>query len=490
VREVGATQFPEKGCSMHQSRIPAYLFLIPIGIVSYFSWLAAEFQLDDALIYLRYIRNFHEGNGLSYNPGEAFNGLTSPLFSYIILTATYLLDYQAANTTVSALFFAGATIMAGLAFARGRLEFVLITSLLAGCSYFYTTFGMETSLYLFMIGSSLLLLRRNSDWFVVTLGLLGATRSEGVFLAIPAFAYFVFRNRRLPRLWLLALSAVLFLAPLAANTVMYGSPFADTANAKIGQGKSGLWGERFAFLHIRYMLKWFFGGSLVAVLIILAASFFGVSRARHWATTQVAGLFMLLLGAFYLVLNIPHYHWYYAPFFYFFAIFSGIGVAEVLGWLHRGASLSVRSGFALVFLGSFMVAYAHVLDFQPKATPEPYGSIGRWIDQNTDAEASVALIEIGAVGWNTSRYIVDILGLVSRYNADYIAKRDWLGWLRHYQPDFIVRHDPVWPHERSIPPLESKGYYRPVASFNFPGFVMLQRNPDTSREEIAQLAAH
>ena len=34
------------------------------------SWQVREYQLDDALIYLRYIRNFIEGNGLVYNKGE------------------------------------------------------------------------------------------------------------------------------------------------------------------------------------------------------------------------------------------------------------------------------------------------------------------------------------------------------------------------------------------------------------------------------------
>ena len=42
-------------------------------------------ELDDALIYARYIQNLISGNGFVYNAGEAVNGLTSPLFAYLSL---------------------------------------------------------------------------------------------------------------------------------------------------------------------------------------------------------------------------------------------------------------------------------------------------------------------------------------------------------------------------------------------------------------------
>lgn len=475
---------------MHEIRIPAYLYLIPIGIVAYFAWLSAQFQLDDALIYLRYIRNFHEGHGLSYNQGETFNGLTSPLFSYTILATTYLLDYQDANILVSAICFAGAAIVAGLTFGRSSLEFVIISSLLAGSSYFYTTFGMETALYLFLMGVSILLLKWNSDWFVVTLALLGATRSEGIFLAVPGFVYFVIRNRRLPHWTLLALSIVVSLAPLAINAAMYGSPFPDTANAKIGQGQSGLWGEHLAFLHIRYMADWFFSGSWMSMSILAGFAAYGSYCARRTPIARLAGVFLLLLALFYLGFNIPSYHWYYAPFFYFGVIFCGVALGELRICFAHQPQLSRRYiGLATVG-GIFVYSYAHAVDMQTKLPAEPYGSIGRWIENNTESSASVALVEVGAVGWNTKRYIIDILGLVTPHNASHIAQRAWFGWLRHYQPEYILRHEPAQRTEQSIPPLEAKGYYRPVEGFKFPGFVLLRREPAFSREEIARMASN
>lgn len=52
------------------------------GVALVLSYLNRQFQLDDALIYQRYLENLLAGNGLVDNLGERFNALTSPLFSY------------------------------------------------------------------------------------------------------------------------------------------------------------------------------------------------------------------------------------------------------------------------------------------------------------------------------------------------------------------------------------------------------------------------
>lgn len=80
------------------------LFLIPLV---YFSYLNRTFQLDDALIYQRYIRNFFDGYGLVYNKGEYFNGLTSPLYTYITIVATFLIgNIQYAGMILATIFMA------------------------------------------------------------------------------------------------------------------------------------------------------------------------------------------------------------------------------------------------------------------------------------------------------------------------------------------------------------------------------------------------
>jgi hypothetical protein len=328
---------------MGQRHIPIFFYLIPSALVAYFSFLTANFQLDDALIYLRYIRNFHEGNGLVYNVGEQFNGLTSPLFSYIILLATYYLDYQVANVLVSAVFMIGAAIFGGLLFSKGKWEFLTTSSLIASCSYFYLTYGMETSLYLCLIGLSLLLTRRNSDWMFVALALLVSTRSEGVFLAIPVTVYYLAKNRQLPRLGHILLSTLILATPWIINQWYYGSPLPDSANAKIQHGRSGLWGEHLAFLHIGYMREWFFNGSLFSIVALLPLSLGGFLMSLKEANTRIILAFLVFLTVFYVGLNITGYHWYFAPYFYFLIMFCGVGLAELTHRRFDGAAAMLRA---------------------------------------------------------------------------------------------------------------------------------------------------
>lgn len=63
-------------------------YFFPLLIVAIFSYISRGYQLDDALIYLRYIKNYQDGFGLVYNPGEKFNGLTSPLFTYLMVAGS------------------------------------------------------------------------------------------------------------------------------------------------------------------------------------------------------------------------------------------------------------------------------------------------------------------------------------------------------------------------------------------------------------------
>src|SRR5262249_55456375 len=145
-----------------------------------------DFQLEDGLIYQRYVRNWLDGAGLVYNRGERFNGLTSPLYSYLVVAATTLLrDVQLAASLVAGPGLAAAIRFFAALFARAAapLGAVLGALLVACCRYFYVTFGMETTLFVALIGVSLWLFQRGDSALLgVALACLVATRVEGVLL--------------------------------------------------------------------------------------------------------------------------------------------------------------------------------------------------------------------------------------------------------------------------------------------------------------------
>lgn len=465
------------------------LILIPIAIVAYFSYLTRNYQPDDALIYLRYIRNVLEGYGLTYNPGENFNGLTSPLNSYLVLIASWVSgNLQAAVISLSGIFMAAACIMGGRLFAKGNFEAIFTASVLGATAYFYSTFGMETTLFLFLIGLSLYLYKIESLWFVVSLALLLITRSEGVFLGALIAGDYLLRNRRLPDFRFLIAAVVIVAGPFIFNYFYYGSIIAATGSAKIGQGQSGLWGTNWIFLDMGYLMPAFLNDSKFAAGMFIGMSLYGFYTEIRNRIAIITLIFGLLLATFYIGLNIPYYHWYYAPFAYLTLIFACHGLGRLLELaLHNG----VLSRYALIFAiaaGCFGYSIIQSVSFDERGVNEDYASIGTWLKENTPSDSSVAMVEIGIVGWYSERRIIDILGLVNDFNADYIAERNFYGWMLHYQPDYILRHDPIWGHEQSVSLLEDHSAYLPVADFPFEKYVLLRRSPSYTPSAIAELA--
>ena len=82
------------------------------------------------------------------------------------------------------------------------------------------------------------------------------------------------------------------------------------------------------------------------------------------------------------------------------------------------------------------------------------------------------------VGYYSDRRVVDILGLVSPRNSKSLGRRCFDCWLIDYEPDYVLIHDPLWPHERGIVAYMSNGRYRRCESFFLPGYELLARDPD------------
>ena len=451
-------------------------YLLPVLCVAYFTYLASGLQLDDALIYLRYVRNFQMGEGLMYNPPESFNGLTSPLFTWAMLLASFLVDnLQRIMILLSSVFFMVAALLGGGLFAKSRLEGAITASILACFGYFYATFGMETGLFLLLIAASLLLYRKESPWFVITLTLLVITRSEGIFLALVLGLDYLYRMRRLPNWRYLVPAIILFCLPFAFNLYYYGALLPATGTAKIAQGRSGLWGENWIFLNIDYLRDAFFSGSLFAPVFLCCAALGGLVALRTQRSAWLSVLFLVLLLGFYAGLNIPNYHWYYAPFFFFLIIFACRGIWQYGVYAQANKFRILQTaGFSLVLIGALFTLQKAV-SFEVRGAAQKYVDMGIWIREHTPEDASVAMVEIGTVGWYSQRPIVDILGLVSPYNSAFIGERHFMHWLLHYQPDFILRHEPVWGHEQSITALEEAGLYTARRDVNISGLVLLQR---------------
>jgi hypothetical protein len=454
-------------------------------VVGAFSYLNRGYELDDALIYYRYIRNCLSGHGLVYNVGEYFNALTSPLHVYVSLAACGLFGQVGGTMIVlSAVLTSTMAILLFIVYTRVETRWPLILAgamLIAVSRYFYSVYGMETPLFLALCAAALLLYERRSTF---ALGIVGAllmlTRGEGIFLLAAIVAVRIARGRPLPRLRELIVPAALLGGCVAFNLAYYGSVLPHTLLAKTAQGRSGLWGGRWLFLDLGYHTQ-FFAWSRTLVVVSVGLALLGAVRLGRRDVNVVVLTFLALLAVFYIAINVPNYHWYYAPFYAFGCMYVGLGLAAVSDRI--AATPFPGSRFVARLVPA--VAAVGILGWNAQATAthpvsddvwqRNYEAAGKWIEANTPAEATIAMVEVGIVGYHSNRRVVDILGLVTPGNAELLGERRFDEWLLRADPDFILVHRPLTSQERGVIAAVRAGRYRPSRAFDHPSLALLER---------------
>ena len=465
------------------------LYLAPLLLLVIFSYLWRNYQLDDALIYLRYIKNFQGDFGLVYNPGDKFNGLTSPLFSYLMVLLSFATQQLLLLSLIfSAIFLFLASLIGAQLFAKTGLGKIFSACAILSFAYFYSTFGMESSLFLFLIAWSLYLYKNNSPFLLIPLALLLITRIEGIFLIIPILISCCASNKKVFTPSYISLGLLIVLFPFLFNKIYYGDFLAHTGSAKIGQGKSGYWGYGWIFFHINYFIKAFFSGSHVAVFSFSLTSIIGAFLLLKDKAALIAIIFFFSLLAFYGFLNIPNYHWYYAPFFFFCVLFSSFAIEWVCLKIQLLQFGILKVICYLVLASSVGWFFLQTAPFTGGGRNESYAQIGTWINLNTAKTSSLASVEVGTIGWYSDRFIIDILGLTNKFNATFIGNKDVYSWLTKYQPDYILLHNPPWIHEEGASALQKNKAYEVVEEFNFPGYILLKKANNISDIEIIDLA--
>ena len=434
-------------------------FLVICFIVSSICWASRHFYGDDALIYARYVRNALHGLGLVFNPGERVNALTSPFFTALLLVASWMLRGHillAEFILGGGCFIAACVVMERLVPWSGLV--------IAATWYFYLCLGMETPLFLLML--SLLTLAYKEErlnWIPMLALLTVLTRFEGMALVVVVGLRLVQEHRR-PALFSYVAPAFILASYLVFNRAFYGKWLPSSATAKFEQAFSGYWGHwPHAFLHLGQMLSIFMPIIYVVPLgLILAVR--GASQEGSSRMNRVLLPFCFALGAFYILCNIPNYHWYYAPFVFFIATYAVRGVPGK-PWAYALLMLVIVDcfGTAIYKMG------------QNKVDAD-YAAMGTWIRDHTKPDAKIAAIEIGALGWYDERYMDDVMGLTNPPNARRIFHHDLRSWLQDQQPDYVVVVKPA--SFGQIAAAESPAYaYVPIRF----GRLFLMKRKDSTR---------
>jgi len=394
-------------------------------VVAALSFIARNFRLDDALIYARYILHALQGRGLEFNPGEPVNALTSILSTWLVLGLSWVLHHNVllAEAILSAVFLAAAALLA---------EWIIPLSglLFASLALIYYCIGMETSLFVFLLALTIYAYATDRVNWLPTLCILTAlARFEGAALVL-VIAWRLWRRNRRPKLFSFAPAVFLILFYFAFNLLFYHVLLPQSATAKFGQGFSGYWGRwPTAFLRLPETVFLPFGKSYVLALALLVFAAFGLKDRRLSKWNEVLVPFLMILGAFYILFNIPSYHWYYPPFLFFLLMYCMSLVPQ------RRAPQA-----AALFL-ILCTAAATAVNLRKDAHENlSYRDMALWINANTPANARIASVETGALGWYSSdRYFIDLVGLTTPINARYTAHREYSAWLAE-RPDYVVVH--------------------------------------------------
>jgi hypothetical protein len=403
-------------------------------VICTFTVLTRHIVLDDGLIYARFLSHALNGQGLVFNVGEHVNALTSPLFTYLLLGVSWLLKGRVliAEHLLFAVTFFGASLLAERMVPLSGL-------LISSTAYFYILIGLETTTFLLLL---MLTARAYADkrynWLPILVVLSLLCRFEaGLF--IPLLAWLLWRERKAPKLIAFLPAIALVLLYLLLNHHWYGAYLPNSATSKLGQARSGFWGHwPWSFFNVAWLLKkgGAFHGTAFLIPPVLVLCVFGWDKMRRNRFGQLITPFILALFAFYVLFNIPAYHWYYAPIVFMVILYAVYGMPQnKVGHVIVACCVLI----CLVQASLYLPRLTLVMD---------YVNVSQWINANTPPDATVEAAEIGTIGWYTHRKVIDILGLTDPKNAVHIEHGDVTSWLREDHPDYIVVHHPLWAWER------------------------------------------
>ena len=429
--------------------------------VSYRKW-----DFDDSYIVYRIVKNIINGHGWVYNIGESHNASTSVLNTVLIAAFSPLIgDIGLAAHIIGAVAVLATGLIAYRLF-RDRFGnsigflagYLLIRELATNC-----TWGLECNLFIaFLMLFVLLEERRKNSWPL--LGVLILTRPDGILVVgLKWLKEFVTERRR--SVWGLFTILIILTPWLIFSLYKFHQLFPDTFSQKIWQGYSGYWGS--SPVYLKGLARYYFISSgllLKASMVLALIGLFQMKRDR--STLLYAILFGLLQQLAYIIFNIPSYHWYLVlPDFLIqlsalYALGTFLNNAQKSHWartlpavchLYR---LIQQSPKALALSTPLLMLIPAALTLKsglenPRRDQRSisYARITREIDENC-GEGRLAAVEVGTVGFNTDRTIMDIAGLTSPRGQFVTTQR--MDTFYSDPPELLLLHAPIWAHEAAI----------------------------------------
>lgn len=383
---------------------------------------------DDALISMRYARNFAEGRGLVYNAGEAVDGFTNPLWT-ALMVVPHALGLHEGVAPLAIMLLGGALLIGTAALARHALrddgvepalQVAIAFAMLFDASIFeFSVIGLETPLLgfaaaLVMAGG----LTKRRSWIWIGLALVTLGRADGAIIATILFAWLVIEDRATsgdPLAVVARRHAKTFvvLVGVAATLVVwrlavYGHPAPNTYYLKVYPLAARLRNGLLSY-GIRGIIMY---GLPVAFVVFTTATDERARRARR-LLLPVIGVW---LYAVYVGGDAFSYMRFVGPMTPL--LWTAVALAAAAGWARRSHRVN---GFVipLVALAVPVVSERGVLgstwDRAPMITQ--FVLAAKTVTSNVPEDAEVATFYAGFTYYAPTRRFVDVLGKTERHIA-------------------------------------------------------------------------
>jgi hypothetical protein len=417
------------------------------------AWRVRVFTVDDAYISYRFARNFARGDGLVYNVGERVEGYTNFLWTVLLGFGIKLgIDPDLLAKLMGVM--AGAGTLVCIYFIAGRLSKFERVPCLATWLYAtsitatgYAVWGMETALFTLGIMLGLLLTLRERDeperfpWSGLVFAGAALTRPEAVMFVAVIMAFMGRRALERQNVRRALLFVLPVLIHLAWRHAYYGAWLPNTFAAKTGDIELQFSGG------IAYLKRYVLHQGLLPVIGLWAGAK-AISQRDRTTLTLVAcwcGLlvYILLVGGDWM------------PFFRFF------GPGEPFVWLLVGLSIRRvwegtdkrgRIGMAIFLtIGSgqrvhnLIRAQEEVLEHHEPLWRQTWGATAEWLAQQP--RGTVAIGDMGVVGYVTDYPILDTLGLVDPVISELPG-----GYTQKIGPGYVERFFEVRPRYAVMSP--------------------------------------
>ncbi|MBO9370795.1 MAG: hypothetical protein J7575_06895 [Chloroflexi bacterium] len=422
------------------------LGILLLGIYLFWVWRFWPFTVDDAYISARYARNLVRGYGLVYNPGERVMGYTNLSLTLIeALVEQFGLDGVLAAKIIGVA--AGAGVL-GLTFLLARQAGGSIGAATLAVAFLAVypplaisaVMGIETTLFVLFLLMFLLLFLRFLDrpggaafqfLLAASLWMATVTRPEGLGVALLSLVLSIAGIRPSGRVAIrqIGWGAIygLMLAPvLIWLSVYYGSPVPNTFFAKTASG----WMPAKYLAGLVYVVMWLRD---YQTLLLLPPLLWAL-KVREGKRAVVLAVFLAFYAAYVIYAGgdwMPGYR-FLLPAIPLYFILASLGLDRVWQIL-RSHFLPAGHLWGIVLFLCFvtlslptMVKEDQYVLSRARGYQQAHFAVGMWLRENSSPDASVALMDIGLIGYVSDRYVLDITGLTSREVAR-IAHRGG-GW--------------------------------------------------------------